>query len=537
MALNRVVSFVSKFKQHKHVVILSLDFDSISWSSLLHYMIDLELPLDIVRRYASYFTNRYVLYNEFFDDSDCVTLQIFKGCPQGSCSATLFWNLIMNKLLNFDFHEEDMELVAYADDILIFLKEDSLEKLEALFDRITPYFDKWKTEENLTFCMNKTNALFFPKCGRKCRTPQLRYNGCRIKFVQSLKYLGVIFDSGLTFSEHFKIIQRRTDNIFLFYKRYFTTCVLSSKYRIILDIHKKVIIPIVMYGMGAWGSRAGELQRIRLKLNTIQRSWCLLITRCFRTVSSEVLCVLAGTPPLSILYQMYYDRFLLRSGNLDFKIFGNELLTRHAYDKFNRLLFHPAKNVMCTFDKILPRNNMYEIYTDGSGIDNSIGAAFVVYFYGVETDYSLYKLNKYNSVFQAESCALEQALSYVHHNLPPRSVIDIYSDCLSLLQNLQNPIVSNFTLYNIKCLHKNILCLSSLRLHWIKVHVGFDGNERADALDAARSDDIPYIEISGSRRYGRNGRNGRYGRYGRNGMEERLEHLGEEQGLLKTHRH
>ncbi|XP_035217706.1 uncharacterized protein LOC118191021 [Stegodyphus dumicola] len=389
-----------------------------------------------------------------------------------------------------------------TDDIIVLMKEDSLGKLEMLFQEITPYFEKWQTEEGLQYCLEKTNAMFFPRGGRKCRSSQLRFNGTRIKFVDSMKYLGVTIDNKLTFAEHFKEINRRTNDILLFYKRSFTAHTLSFKSKIICEIYKNVAIPIIMYGIGCWGPRAGELCRIRMKLDTIQRSWCLAMTRCFRTVSTEVLCVLAGTPPLSLLYKTYYDKCLLRAGKLDFKLYGDNLITRYAYEKFNRLLIHPAYNIACSFDRDIPNISMYDIYTDGSGLDGRIGAAFVVYFYGIEILYEQYRLNSYNSVFQAESCALEKDLQYISFKIPRPSIVNVYSDCQSLLQILCCPVSTNFTVYNIKQLYGEISDQIDIKLHWVKVHVGHAGNERADVLakEAALSNSSEYIEIPGSKK-------------------------------------
>ncbi|XP_035219820.1 uncharacterized protein LOC118192916 [Stegodyphus dumicola] len=145
---------------------------------------------------------------------------------------------------------------------------------------------------------------------------------------------------------------------------------------------------------------------------------------------------------------------------------------------------------------------MFDIYTDGSGIDGKIGAAFVVYYYGTGIHQECYRMNSYNSAFQVECCALEKALSYVQSEIPCSSILNIYSDCLSLLQVLSRPISTNYTIFNIKKLYGDISSNATIRLHWIKAHAGFMGNERADVLakKAALSDSVDYIEIPGSKR-------------------------------------
>ncbi|XP_035205250.1 uncharacterized protein LOC118180235 [Stegodyphus dumicola] len=145
---------------------------------------------------------------------------------------------------------------------------------------------------------------------------------------------------------------------------------------------------------------------------------------------------------------------------------------------------------------------MFDIYTDGSGIDGKIGAAFVVFYYGTEIHHEHYRMNSYNSVFQAECCALEKALLYVQSNTPRFSIVNIYSDCLSLLQVLCRPISTNYTVFNIKKLFGDVFGHTMIKLHWFKAHAGYVANEKADVLakEPALSDHAKYIEIPGSRR-------------------------------------
>ncbi|XP_035225685.1 ribonuclease H-like, partial [Stegodyphus dumicola] len=123
-----------------------------------------------------------------------------------------------------------------------------------------------------------------------------------------------------------------------------------------------------------------------------------------------------------------------------------------------------------------------DIFTDGSRFGESVGLSFVVYYYGIEIDYSKIKLEKFNSVFQAELAAIYFAIKWIKKNLSKSYSIVVYSDCLSGLQALKSYDCNNSLVMDIKCLYKEIEGLHDIKFRWVKSHVGIEGNERADVL-------------------------------------------------------
>ncbi|XP_035233945.1 uncharacterized protein LOC118205775 [Stegodyphus dumicola] len=183
------------------------------------------------------------------------------------------------------------------------------------------------------------------------------------------------------------------------------------------QIYECVIAPIIMYGVGAWGSRAAELLRLRNKLNSIQRGWLLAITRRFRTAPTEIANILAGIPPISLSYDFYYKKFLLRSNKIDFYTYTDDIVFNTAFYIFNCHLLHPRERRSITFNRYIPVFNDIDVYTDGSGLEGKIGLAFVVFYRGLEIKHAKFKLEKYNSVYQAELIAIQKALEWLVRNL------------------------------------------------------------------------------------------------------------------------
>lgn len=151
---------------------------------------------------------------------------------------------------------------------------------------------------------------------------------------------------------------------------------------------------------------------------------------------------------------------------------------------------HPAEEIEMTHECLedaqthtLDKLNItgLQIYTDGSKIEGRVGAALSCWRDGREIKNRKFKLQAFCSVFQAEMLALlratDLALKAKEQN------ISIVSDSRSSLELLRRRDTMHPLGFGIK---KNLRELQrmgkSVRLFWIRAHVGTAGNERADEL-------------------------------------------------------
>lgn len=90
-----------------------------------------------------------------------------------------------------------------------------------------------------------------------------------------------------------------------------------------------------------------------------------------------------------------------------------------------------------------------------------------------------YKLTSHSTIFDAEILAILEGVKHFH-NLPSASTISIFSDSLSSLQAIHNPLNKNPIVHAVKE-HLSILKQKlTIKLHHIKSHNNNIGNELAD---------------------------------------------------------
>ncbi|GBM16808.1 hypothetical protein AVEN_9394-1 [Araneus ventricosus] len=118
----------------------------------------------------------------------------------------------------------------------------------------------------------------------------------------------------------------------------------------------------------------------------------------------------------------------------------------------------------------------HEILSDGSKINNQVGASYVHYYNGTETDSCLIRLGNQNTVFMAEVMAIIRAIDYcIDKNIRNSKVI---TDSRSTLMVIESTEEKRRIIIEIK----KKLKLTKIQLQWARAHNGTVGNERADAL-------------------------------------------------------
>ena len=143
-----------------------------------------------------------------------------------------------------------------------------------------------------------------------------------------------------------------------------------------------------------------------------------------------------------------------------------------------------------------PIPSQISIYTDGSQTPQHVGSGLVIYELNKEICYKSLRLSDNTTVFQAEMIAIRAATQLmIEHLQEHQKYIKIFSDSQAAIQALNSPTITSKiveeTVRNLNTLGSKV---NRLEIEWIKAHVGYEGNERADEL-ARQAADIPEIDL------------------------------------------
>ena len=128
-----------------------------------------------------------------------------------------------------------------------------------------------------------------------------------------------------------------------------------------------------------------------------------------------------------------------------------------------------------------------EVYTDGSKMNERVGAAAVInrhFQNGETTCRQLSKRLSDNSIiFAAEATAISLALNYYQHMGPVHHDVVVYSDSMSCLQAIEGEDTENHFICHIMSLLWSLSDKgTNVRFCWVPSHCGIDGNEIVDQL-------------------------------------------------------
>ncbi|GFS64058.1 probable RNA-directed DNA polymerase from transposon X-element [Trichonephila clavipes] len=197
--LLRLTESISEgFQKKKSTGVVFLDiqkaFDRVWILGLTFKLITYDIPSPLIHLIHSYLTNRSfrIRVNESLSNSHSISA----GCPQGSLIGPLLFNLYINDIPSYSL----TNISLYADDTAI---NDTYKNLKTVTFAINKhlkllenYYDRWKISINV----EKSCAVIFTK-KRTIPPPLIMFNK-QIPWSQNTKYLGVIFDSHLTWKQH-----------------------------------------------------------------------------------------------------------------------------------------------------------------------------------------------------------------------------------------------------------------------------------------------------------------------------------------------
>jgi ribonuclease HI len=359
--------------------------------------------------------------------------------------------------------------------------------------------------------------------------PCLKLYDCEVPVVSETKFLGLIFDSKLSFKSHIACVKKkclRAMNLL----RVVSHTDWGADSTTLLRLYHSLVRSKLDYGCIVYGSaRDSHLQ----SLDRVQNAALRVCLGAFRTTPISSLHVEANEPPLTLRRQKLALQYIvkLRSNpnnpayasvfqpnfkplfeakphtipTLGLRI--HESLTNCGVNlscvaqhsspatppwflhrpQFDFTLYNlgtksnilPDHYLSCYKELVLTYEGYKKIFTDGSKQGGAVSAAAVA-----EWKVLVKRLPDHASIFSAEAIGILLALNIIEQS-PGRHFL-IISDSFSCIKALENRKLSNPQILEIlELVHKLVTFGYSIHFIWVPSHIGIAGNAAADAAAKA----------------------------------------------------
>ena len=205
----------------------------------------------------SYLTNRFQYVQ--FENSESDLSEIKAGIPQGSILGPLFFNIMINDIVN---SSNKFNFLIYADDTTIYfnLEDFPSENREVLINDELEKVNKWLKLNKLAVNVDKTKSMLFHK--RRPVTPiQFSMNNRIIDVVQYFNYLGIMLDADMSWKTHVAMVGNKLSrmNGILHRLKYI------YPQNVLITLYKSLFVPHINYGSLLLGHAGGALDKIQKK--------------------------------------------------------------------------------------------------------------------------------------------------------------------------------------------------------------------------------------------------------------------------------
>jgi hypothetical protein len=183
-------------------------FDTTRQPGLLYKLSKLQFLTSCIKRIGSFLSQRKFRVSVEGEMSMPRSMQ--SGVPQGSVLSPTFYNLYINDTSQ----TPGVNLALFADDTCLYATDRKegyvLRKFQRGLDSMAAWCKRW----NIKINEDKTRTIYFTRVNRPPDS-LLTLNGQNIPFVNSVKYLGVLFYKRMTWRLHIQMIEAKAFRTFI----------------------------------------------------------------------------------------------------------------------------------------------------------------------------------------------------------------------------------------------------------------------------------------------------------------------------------
>ena len=244
--LNNVYDSINK---SKYLLSIFIDFrkafDTVNHSILLDKLSFYGIRGLPLKWFRSYLHERkfYVSIGESSSDVKFLSM----GVPQGSILGPVLFLIYINDIINCS---NSLNFTLYADDTTVSYSDAKIENLYSVFNEETYNLYNWTLANKLSLNFEKTKYMLIST--KHCDTLkcfEIKFLNHKIERVKYFKFLGVLIDDKVNFSNHIEYICLKVSvSIGILNKLNFLPI------EILKILYYSMIYPHLNYGILAWGS-------------------------------------------------------------------------------------------------------------------------------------------------------------------------------------------------------------------------------------------------------------------------------------------
>jgi len=197
----------------------------------------------------------------------------------------------------------NLEIVTFADDIMIMIQGPSHSAVLTMVVNTLCTTEDWCKKHRLEISKNKSALMPMFIRNRNTYKSHPKISSWGLNVVSKMKYLGIMLDCNLDWFPHTQYLENKLLHI----RNNLVRCSRATWgiYANLVTVYKHAILPVITYAAEAWHSSISK--RAKNKLEQIQRSFLLFLTKAYRTVSLEALSAIAGLMPIDQAIRLYED--------------------------------------------------------------------------------------------------------------------------------------------------------------------------------------------------------------------------------------
>lgn len=190
-----------------------------------------------------------------------------------------------------------VKVIIYADDIIIYISGKSHKAIRKRLQQTLESLEKWSLKTGFRISHEKTTSMHVCRKRSHQDTPALKLEGFEIKQVQTMRILGMVFDSRLNWTAHIDKIKADVEpriNIL----RSISGNRLGGHPKVMLNIYKAIIQSKLLFGAPIYnGASDAQLK----KLDACQNKAIRISIGAFATSPIDSIMSISGILPLKYL--------------------------------------------------------------------------------------------------------------------------------------------------------------------------------------------------------------------------------------------